>query len=85
MEEVVIKARGGARQGAGRKKIDPTLKRVTFSCRLTPDAAQDAAFLRSRKVNVAGIVERAIKAEADRQWMWEFEALNNEPGPKVKK
>ena len=79
------KTRGGARQGAGRKKMDPYRKKVTVSFRVSPDAAQDIAYLRGCKVNVSGIVERAIKAEANRQFMWEFEAFNQGPGPKVKK
>lgn len=56
-------AHGGARQGAGRKAVAPSEKRVTLGARVTPETKrwlESQAF--EQGVSIGRIVEELVKA-----------------------
>lgn len=56
------KTRGGARPGAGRKKIDA--KRVTLSCRVAPETkAQLAALAKSSGKSLGEVLDALAKSK----------------------
>ena len=60
------KARGGAREGAGRPKVAPELKRIGIGVSLHQEVVD---FLASRDINRSRWIEQKIRASAEfREW-----------------